>query len=472
MRLRAARPARRPRGILRNALMRAAGNRDGNIALSFAVLAAPLLLAIGIGLDYGRAYNVQSKMQSDLDAALIAAVKDVDDLNEKEINEKILVWFAAQADNGSAKYTLSSDSITVNKANRTITAVASGVVPATILNIVNIKQIPVSVASSVAGPATSFLNVYLVLDKSASMLLAATTAGQTSMRSMISCEFACHATDDPVSYGGVNYPTYYAFAKAKGIQLRADLSVTAAKEVLDMIAVADPTQSRIKVGLYTLGATATEELAPTYSTATARTALTTDSKRLNSATSIAYSYFDKSLPKLKDLVGEAGDGSSASKPMKLVLMLTDGVQSERNWVLWWSEPNYNIMEWKSSQSDKKKQDSWKAIAPLNPAWCSGLKTSKVTVGVLYTQYLAIPNDWGYASTVGATMKSADWKKTWGGAIRKDVPDSTTKLDYIPYALKDCASSESMFISAADPVKIEQGLSKLFEQYLANVRLTQ
>jgi len=56
---------------------------------------------IGIGLDYGRADHVQRKMQTDLNAALIATVKDVDDLGEAEAGENILTRFAAQADYNS-----------------------------------------------------------------------------------------------------------------------------------------------------------------------------------------------------------------------------------------------------------------------------------------------------------------------------------------------------------------------------------
>lgn len=446
-------------------------NRGGNIALTFGLLAVPTILGMGVSIDYARAYNVRMKMQADLDAALIASVKDVDNLDEDEIQEKVETWFAAQTRLDSSHYSLAGTSITVSKTNKTIKAVATGNVSTIFMGLANINSVNVSVTSSVAGPATSFMNVYIVLDKSASMLLAATSTDQASMRSMISCEFACHDTADPVTYKGTKYPTYYSFAKAKGIQLRTDVALDAVDEVLDMIDESNSSTSHIKVGLYTIGNTATEVLSPTPSTTKARSLLSDDSSGLTSSSSVDGSYFDKSLPALETLVGEAGDGSSASKPLKLVLILTDGAESLRNWVITGLSATWDY----SRSSSVKTPVSGlylPKVAPLNPSWCTGMKTNGVTIGVLYTEYLSIPKDWGYLSTIGDTMKSANWSSTWGGTMRSGVSTSTSRRDYLPYALEDCATSANLFISAADSDDIEAGLSTLFQQYLGSVRLTQ
>jgi Flp pilus assembly protein TadG len=451
------------------------GNRDGNFGMMVGLLTVPMVISLGVSVDYVRAYNTKAKMQSDLDAGLIAAVKEVDSLDDTQIKTKVEQWFAAQTELDSSKYSLSDTAITISKTNRTITAVATGTISTTFLGIANIKSINVSVTSSVAGPATSFMNVYIVLDKSASMLLAATSSGQATMRSMISCEFACHDTADSVkATDGVTYPTYYAFAKAKGIQLRTDNALTAVSEVLDMIDNSNSSSIHIKVGLYSISTTAKEVLSPNASTTSqARKLLTDDTSGLTSATSVDGSYFDKSIPALQTLVGTAGDGSSAAKPLKLVLLLTDGAESLRNWVLA-GVGNSNTWTYARSTTVKTPVTGTylNKVAPLNPDWCSGMKTNGVTVGVLYTEYLAIPKDWGYLSTIGDTMKSANWYTTWGGTMRSDVSNTTSRRDYIPYALKDCATSQDLFISAASSTDIESGLSSLFTQYLSNVRLTQ
>ncbi|TIX87297.1 TadE/TadG family type IV pilus assembly protein [Rhizobium sp. P44RR-XXIV] len=441
--------------ILISALFR---NKSGNVAIVVALSIVPMILAVGASLDYIRAYNVRQRLQSDLDAALIAAVKQIDTADTDALKQKVTDWFSSQSE---SSYTISD--IAIDTSNHKITATANGVVPTTLMKIANIDNVPVSVASSVKGPATSYLNVYIVIDKSPSMLLAATTAGQQAMYSGIGCQFACH-TGDAHTSAGVNYADNYAYAHAKGIKLRADVAVDAVNEVIDLIDEADSNHERIKVGLYSLGDTITEVLAPTLETSDARKRLSNDSYGLTSATSTDYTFFDVALPALQQKVGSGGDGSSLAKPLKLVLLLTDGVQSKREWVT-------DGVTWSGSKI-KTAGPYWNKVAPINPDWCGYVKNQSNTMAVLYTEYLPITTDWGYNNTVGSTMASANWRSTWGGTMDSGIAASITRRDYIPYALADCASSKSLFISASSSSDIVSGLSALFTQYLASVRLTQ
>ncbi|PDT41429.1 MULTISPECIES: TadE/TadG family type IV pilus assembly protein [Sinorhizobium] len=430
-------------------------DKGGNVALTVAICMVPMLLAVGAGLDYTRAYNIQSRMQSDLDAALVAAIKEIDDYDEDAIVDKIKEWFDAQSEKQNATYDLTD--IKVDKTGHTITASASGTVPTTVMTLADIKTVPVGVVSAIEGPATSHLEVYIVIDKSPSMLLAATSEDQAMLRAdkNISCEFACHDTKDPVKKNGsVIASTYYNYIKSLGVKLRTDVALDAVEEVLDMVDAADEDHARIKVGLYSLGETIAEVLEPTYSTSTARKKLSDDSSGLTSATSMNATYFQTALKALKKKVGTAGDGTSAASPLKLVLLLTDGVQSNRDWVIKWSGKY------------------WGRVTPLNPDWCDYLKDNDATMAVLYTEYLAIPADWGYNATLAKSMGNSDWTSTWGGTLHSGVSSSTTRHDYIPIALQDCASSSDLFISAASEDEITAGLSTLFNQYLTSVRLTQ
>jgi Flp pilus assembly protein TadG len=439
-------------------------NRQGNIALTFGLVAMPMLLGVGISIDYVRAYNTRVKMQSDLDAALIASVKKVDTLNDDQIKQEVAKWFAAQANDNQTSYRLLLDSMVISKTNKSIQAVATGVMPTTFLGLANIPSINVSVVTTVAGPASSYLNVYIVLDKSASMMLLATAAGQNAMRSLTqsqhpngTCVLACHSVEvGPWTYNGSSYATNYTLARAMGYDLRADVAVRAAKKVLDMVNASDPTHSHIKVGLYTIGSDASEVLPPTLSTNDALKELNDDSSGLTAATSEDTTRFDVSLPSLANKVGKGGDGSSASEPKKLVLLLTDGVQSERPWVM--NQQGLNAL-----------------TSPLNSAWCDSIKrekADKVDLGVLYTEYLPMTWDAGYSRTLNLSMKSSDFKSQWKGKIPKNVDDSITRTDFIPISLQSCASDPALYLSASAPDKIESGLSSLFDTYLSSVRLTQ
>lgn len=441
-------------------------DRSGNFAILFALISFCLLLAMGVAIDFSRAYGVRIGLQSNLDAALVAAVKMVDQsTDETKLKAAVITWLSAQKAADGSKYDIKPEDIQIDVSKGAITAVARATLPTTFLNVANIPTINVATTATIQAPAASYLNVYIVLDKSASMLLAATTQGQTTMRnSSAGCVFGCHVAEGgPHSYNGQNYATNYALARAMGVTMRADVSVTAAKEVIAMIDAADPTHTRIKISLYTAGSALTQVVAPTFSTSTAKSALDNDAKKLNGATSEDTSRFDATLPALATSVGTAGDGKTAAAPLKLVLLLTDGTMSQRDWVLngvWWD-----------GQGKMHNGTDWSKVAPLNPAWCDGVKTNKATLGVLYTEYLSISWDEGYAHTVGETMSSANWKNTWGGVMKTGIPASTKRRDYLPYALSACASTD-MFLSASSKPEIEKGLSSLFKNYLGNVRLTQ
>ena len=53
-------------------------DRGGNVAIVVALTLVPMIVAVGASFDYIRTYNVRQRMQSDLDTALIAAVKEID----------------------------------------------------------------------------------------------------------------------------------------------------------------------------------------------------------------------------------------------------------------------------------------------------------------------------------------------------------------------------------------------------------
>jgi hypothetical protein len=182
-----------------------------------------------------------------------------------------------------------------------------------------------------------------------------------------------------------------------------------------------------------------------------RAALVDPSKYLTSATSTDGTFFHVALPALTPMVGAAGDGKTAQSPLKLVMMITDGVQSRRSWVI--------------NSGERNK------VGPLNPEWCDGVKQNGATFATVYTTYLPIPTDWGYNATLGQTMASSVWSTTWGGEMRSGVPGSISRHDYLPYALEDCATSSQYFMQATDVSEISASLDTLFNRYLSSVRLT-
>src|SRR5947207_250938 len=64
---------RRSRG-LGNLLREFARSRDGHVAVTFALVAIPLIGAIGAAVDLSKANDVKTQLQNSLDAAVLAGV--------------------------------------------------------------------------------------------------------------------------------------------------------------------------------------------------------------------------------------------------------------------------------------------------------------------------------------------------------------------------------------------------------------
>jgi Flp pilus assembly protein TadG/uncharacterized protein YegL len=179
-----------------NALGNISRDRGGNLAMAFAIVSVPLLGGMGAAFDYTRALNSHREMQNSLDAALVAAIKQIEAKNkdEKSIKSHMENWLAAEAQSGS-KYELDAQSIVIDIGGQDITATAEATVPTTFLKIFGVDTVPVSVQASVLGGAdvvtkTAF-SLYLVLDRSGSMDSPTTTAYTTTCMNASNKPYIC-----------------------------------------------------------------------------------------------------------------------------------------------------------------------------------------------------------------------------------------------------------------------------------------
>jgi uncharacterized protein YegL/Flp pilus assembly protein TadG len=157
---------------LKSELRSLLGDRSANIAFTFALIITPLLVAVGCSLDYVRSMNIRTKLQNDLDAALIAAVKDIDTKNETELKASVINWMSV-LQGGGAAYSLSVGDINLDMSSSTIKATVRASVPTSFLKIAGVNSVNVAAVSAVLGGSAvttkSPLSLYLVLDKSGSM---------------------------------------------------------------------------------------------------------------------------------------------------------------------------------------------------------------------------------------------------------------------------------------------------------------
>ena len=183
-----------------------ASDRSGNIAVIFTLALLPILSAIGCAVDYTRATEIRSKLQSAIDAASVGSVA-----------RKSPAFIAAGAMTGDGPiaagvtdaktifdgnmsgmtgYTLNSVTPAVTKAGSVITSTVqfSADVPTMFLGVMGKSTMTVTGSSTSVTNMPLYIDFYLLLDNSPSMGVGATPADVTTMvnNTPDKCAFACH----------------------------------------------------------------------------------------------------------------------------------------------------------------------------------------------------------------------------------------------------------------------------------------
>jgi Flp pilus assembly protein TadG len=405
-------------------------DQRGNIAVIFAIASLPILAAVGGAVDYSMASAQRTKMQGALDSAMLAgaiAGKQSLDAGSGQsaaiaaANSAAANFFSANVVGYTATLTAS---YVMSGLNLSGTGTASAAVPTNLLKMAGFPTIPITVASTATSAAQPYMNVYLLIDISASMLLPSTTAGITQMRNgQGGCALACHnATDGTDSYG---------WALNNGIQLRYQVVNQGINNLLTYLGNNAALKSHVKVGLWALDSSLTQTSPMTSSYATISSNFPAPGLASNDAA--AATPFNSLIGDFISSVGSAGDGSSSASPQKLVIIATDGVNDPtRAWV----------------------SDSWlrSQVKVFDTTFCTTFKNNGVTVGIINTPYYPMTWDWGYNVTLGQPG-------SLGGA---------TRVDDIPIALKACAGDNLTI--ASDVAAIQQSFVNQFNKN-SPIRLT-
>lgn len=141
--------------------------RSGNVAITFAFAAFPIVGAVGFAVDYSHANSVKVAMQSALDSTALMLSKEAATVSSAQLQTDALAYFQglftrpeASVINISAAYTTSGGSQVV--------VTGSVNVPTTFLGLVKYPNITVNGSSTAAWGSTR-LRVALALDNTGSM---------------------------------------------------------------------------------------------------------------------------------------------------------------------------------------------------------------------------------------------------------------------------------------------------------------
>ena len=286
-------------------------DRAGNIAMSFAIISVPMLAAMGAGFDYIRALNMHREIQGNLDAALVAAVKDVGTKDEKALKLQLANWLAAEAAT-SGTYELDTSSVVIDETNFGISAPVRATVDTTFLRVIGKKTVPVAVNASVMGgqdkTTKNAFSMYLVLDRSGSMDDPTNSTYTTT----------CYKTDKKKT----PYLCTKKYTKMEALKL-------AGADLLNQFVLADPDSQYVRTGAvsYDNVMDTPSPLAWGTSAALAYINALTPRNTTNSgdATQKAYDSLMVTGTKSEEAIHEAKSG--VKNPSKYIVLMTDGANN-------------------------------------------------------------------------------------------------------------------------------------------------
>src|SRR5665648_1255557 len=111
----------------------------GNVAILFGLAIIPIILAVGVAVDYGRALSVRSRMADAADAAALA-IGSWTNLSEAQLAAKAQQYFNANYPSSSLG---TAGSLKVSVVGDDITVKVTGTVPTTFMRLANINSVNV-----------------------------------------------------------------------------------------------------------------------------------------------------------------------------------------------------------------------------------------------------------------------------------------------------------------------------------------
>ena len=432
-------------------IRRLAGDRRGNVLMIFGFALVPITFATGMGIDYGQAMRLQTKLNAAADAAALSATSQAEmDDTAANAAARALIVFQVQVDDSVNLVPINYSDTSQFKITVTDTATATGTTRnATVTyraksnnlfaKILGTDTLTIKGTSQANASTAPNIDFYLMMDVSGSMALPTTSAGLATLKTATGgCAFACHATNaDKAKDKNGNTTDYYGVARSYGIPLRVDEEGTATQSLMT-IAKSTQTQNgatyRMSISTFSEAGTF-NNIAP----------LTTDldTAGTKAATAQVSNYYSNNCPtssrcnsdqdsghsdaftRLNKLMPTPGTGNKADKPQQIMFLITDGARDE----------------------NRGGADGQYPEMAIDTALCDTIKARGIRIAILYTEYLA------------DAINNESWSNT----------HATPFLYKIEPALQACAST-GLYYKVTTDGDISAALNSLFQQAVSTSHL--
>lgn len=342
-------------------------DENGAVIMMAALMISVIAGAVAFSTEYSRAATARSQMQSAVDAAALSAMEVYHDTQDRDAAaDRAEVVFRVNMRDDTDLLDVVHD-LTVDAGDRVRVDVAAR------YDSIFRSVMPMAIdASATAAKSEEFLDVHLLLDRSASMLLAEEGPDMDDFKALTKpmlhasfpeadggrlgdgepegCAFACHKREGWEADG----KTAYQLASEAGIILRIHRVVEAAKEVL-AVAYREANETT-RIGIFDFAESTRTVVPATRDEGMLQTALDTPFTY-----PVGYTHYLQMTNHVTAALGPSGSGRSQESPRHLVVLITDGAYSRR----------------------LAGGDSYEI---LDPSHCDRLKDQGYTVAVLNTRY--------------------------------------------------------------------------------------
>ena len=432
-------------------------DRNGNVAMIFALSVIPIFFLSGMALDFANATQKRVQLNAAADAAALAAVTPTM-MGQPDATALTAATntFNALASNvtGITNITPTFNIVDGNNGftlTRTVTVSYTANATNNFPNVLKLQTGASQTSWPISGTAQSTsiippnINFYLLLDNSPSMNIAATTAGINTMVANTSaqggCAFACHESHPSAdNLGNPNGEDNYTLAQNLGVTTRIENMAAATQALMTTAATMEVNNNvTYKMAIYTFnyaGTNAVQTLTANLNLA-ATAASTIDVLEVYDNNCLTQSNcnndtdtdFNTAMSDIDGIMPNPGTGSANSTPQEVLFIVTDGVDD------------------KISASCSETLDGNRCQQPFSTTWCTTEKNRGIRIAVLYTEYLPLPTN--------------SWYNTW---VSPWQPQIATNL-------QSCASTGLYFMITTNG-DITAAMQALFEQAVATARLSQ
>ena len=139
----------------------------GNVAITFALAAIPMIGFVGVAIDYSQANSIKTDLQTALDSTALMLAKEAAADTPGQLQTNALKYFKALFNRPEAKNIQVTAAYSTNGGSR-ITVNASASLPANFLQLIGYNDLSIA-SSSTTKWSSSRLRVALVLDNTGSM---------------------------------------------------------------------------------------------------------------------------------------------------------------------------------------------------------------------------------------------------------------------------------------------------------------